>query len=364
MQKVNSRHRRKCVATVWSFLDDPESSRAASWYLKGMVCMICVSVGMSLMQSIEPPPLGGRTAFVLDCFFECAYLIELSARLVFCPDRKVFLCDVYNCLDFAAVVPLVFRIRSWNVARDYSKDASILALVGVVPMLRILKTLRHFKQFQLLLSALSLSLEALPICMFAMVTLTLIFSALIYLVEPRTNIVSFPQVIWVVIVTMTTLGYGDVLPSTTCGYLGISLIVVSSVMFMAMPLGIIGQAFTTVWQDRDRILLVHGVRHRMRIWGYEASDIPALFETYDKDSSGELVVTEFNRMLEDMHIGLPSERIIQLFRSIDTDGGGSIDAKEFVQALFPHYLAQIFTGEGSESVHEWVSESCMQENKA
>mmetsp|Transcript_99184 Transcript_99184/g.181531 ORF Transcript_99184/g.181531 Transcript_99184/m.181531 type:complete len:125 (-) Transcript_99184:79-453(-) len=112
-----------------------------------------------------------------------------------------------------------------------------------------------------------------------------------------------------------------------------------------MPLGIIGTAFTTVWQDRDRILLVHGVRVRLRMWGYKPEDIPIMFELADEDRSGDLDFNEFNEMIKEMRMGLSDMRIVELFKSIDADGEGTIDAREFVQALFPQLLAE-----------EWMSE--------
>eukprot|EP00427_Karlodinium_veneficum_P009634 CAMPEP_0169087996 /NCGR_PEP_ID=MMETSP1015-20121227/14523_1 /TAXON_ID=342587 /ORGANISM="Karlodinium micrum, Strain CCMP2283" /LENGTH=624 /DNA_ID=CAMNT_0009148251 /DNA_START=193 /DNA_END=2068 /DNA_ORIENTATION=- len=327
---------------AWTFLDDVESSRAAAKYLNGVVCFTLLSVALSLAQAVETPPFRGEVGFVAEVFFESSFLLEFLLRLFLCPDRWMFFRNIHNVCDLAAISPLALRIAVGINPRKSGNTLACNVLISVVPVLRVLKTLRAFKHFHLIVRALATCLEALPICLFSMFVLTLAFAAAIFMVEPRENIHSLHHAMWLTIVTMTTLGYGDVLPSTTAGSLVVAVLVVSSVMYMAMPLAIIGQAFSEVWRDRDRILLVHGVGSRLLHWGYKATDIPALFQVFDEDDSGELRFPEFKQMIEEMHIGLSEIRILHLFESIDGDGSGSIDDKEFVNALFPQYFKQIY----------------------
>ena len=56
---------------------------------------------------------------------------------------------------------------------------------------------------------------------------------------------------------------------------------------MAMPFGIIGNSFTSVWKDRDRNLWKKMPRRRLAQWGYEATDIPALFKKFDSTGMGK-----------------------------------------------------------------------------
>mmetsp|Transcript_164538 Transcript_164538/g.315999 ORF Transcript_164538/g.315999 Transcript_164538/m.315999 type:complete len:215 (+) Transcript_164538:3-647(+) len=204
----------------------------------------------------------------------------------------------------------------------------------MVPVLRLLKTIRHLRKFHLLVMSCRLALEALPTLLFALLVLTLAFAPVIFLVEERDNIPTLPKAIWLTIVTMTTVGYGDTTPKTHAGSIIVGILVISSVLFMAMPLGIIGQAFNEIWQDRDRILLARGTRERLVQWGYTAQDIPHLFEGYG-DGSGELMMEEFRDMIKKLQIGLSDERTIELFQAFDEDSSGSIDAQEFVRLLFP-----------------------------
>merc|ERR1719464_2331721 len=123
---------------------------------------------------------------------------------------------------------------------------------------------------------------------------------------------------------MTTVGYGDTVPKSPAGSCIVAVLVICSVLYMAMPLGIIGQAFTEVWADRDRILLVERTKLQLTKWGYKAQDIPALFDWFDEDGDGQLTIAEFTQMMNSMRVGLKEKRLCELFQSFDGDGSGTI----------------------------------------
>jgi len=178
-------------------------------------------------------------------------------------------------------------------------------------------------------------MEALPVLLFTLLVITLVFSTAIYMVEPRHNIETLPRAMWLVMVTMTTVGYGDVTPESVAGSLLVAVLVIGSVLYMAMPIGIIGEAFTRVWQDRDRILLMEQARERLVSWGFTCSDVSVLFESFDQNRNGQLNYNEFYRMIRSMNIGLPDERIVKLFNHFDVGQNGFILQDNFIQVLFP-----------------------------
>merc|ERR1711959_323642 len=100
-----------------------------------------------------------------------------------------------------------------------------------------------------------------------------------------------PRAMWLTIVTMTTVGYGDVTPQSVSGYVITSLLSLSSILYMAMPLGVIGNAFTQVWNDRDRILLMQKTRRCLLKLGYTARDLPSIVEYYSV-GTGELELAQ------------------------------------------------------------------------
>eukprot|EP00928_Gymnodinium_smaydae_P026941 TRINITY_DN20992_c0_g1_i1.p1 TRINITY_DN20992_c0_g1~~TRINITY_DN20992_c0_g1_i1.p1 ORF type:complete len:513 (+),score=65.66 TRINITY_DN20992_c0_g1_i1:62-1600(+) len=338
------RGRPKVFDQIWRFLEDPECNRYAGYYAKSVHAFTLMTVCFTLAQTIPDSFICCAWAGIVEVCVDVFFSLELILSFFVCPSRISFVKDAYNIIDLLAVLPLAARLYTGITMMPFYSTRSFTAalLYLCVPILRLLKMLRRFQQFRLLIGAFELALEVLPFLIFAQILIALIFSAAVFLLERDNDLDTFPRTVWYTLVTMTTVGYGDVYPVTPEGTVMATFLVVTSVLYMAMPLGIIGHAFTTVWEDRDQILLVAKTRARLAQWGYTPHDIPVLFELFDHSGTGELTLHDFTNMINQMKIGLKERRIIQLFDSIDTDHGGSIDGKEFVRALFPDCLEDIY----------------------
>jgi len=188
--------------------------------------------------------------------------------------------------------------------------------------------------------------EMLPALLFLLFLIALCSSALIYFFEPRHNIASFPQSLWFCIVTMSTVGYGDISPQTTPGSIVTSMLIILSGLYLAIPIGIVGRSFSVVWEDRHRLLLIQRLRDSVKRAGYTPSDVQHMFELLDVDGNGELDFEEFSAMIELLQLGVSETAIAQVFETFDDDGAGAIDAQEFLCALFPQRsLQNMFTPE-------------------
>lgn len=317
-------------------LDDPEHNKWAKAYATGMPCFICVSVMLTVLQTFDGRPLSGVGAAVIEVTAETVFLLDLIVRFVVAKEKVCFLWNFHNVVDMLAALPLVIRIRLGCVLSEEEMETLPgSALLYVVPVLRLLKTLRGFKCFNLILtSVLKVYSETWPTIL-VLVFVVLLFSSLIYYTEPRDNIGSYPKAMWFVIVTMTTVGYGDVSPTTPMGYIVSGVLVCSTMFVMALPLGIIGTAVAEIWNERHTILLRTWARERLAQWGYTAKDITSFFEAFDTDGSGELDYSEFCEMLDQMKVPMKEDKRRQLFNSFDGDRSGTIDGDEFICKLWP-----------------------------
>mmetsp|Transcript_3020 Transcript_3020/g.6710 ORF Transcript_3020/g.6710 Transcript_3020/m.6710 type:complete len:684 (+) Transcript_3020:112-2163(+) len=336
----------RCLDSVWNFLEYPESSKGAHILAKITPLYIVLTVGVTMIQCIdeEEVPLSGTTAAVVETIIDCFYMLEFLIRLASCPNKKIFFKSLFNWVDLLAALPLFIRASEGFILPVGRLDTPRrFILLGIVPIIRLLKTLRRFEKLQLLFDAFKVALEALPVLLFTLMTIAMVFSVMVYLAEPRHVIPHLPYSLWFTLVTMTTVGYGDVVPQTTAGCVVTSSLIIVTMLYLAVPLGIIGSAFDQTWNDRDRILLMQRTRERLHQWGYTASDIPVLFKLADSDDDGELHMEDFQNLLTRMQIGLSNERILALFQTFDRDGSGAVDSKEFVRALFPYSYHEIFT---------------------
>lgn len=320
------------VKTVTQFLEDPESSFAASCYenVFRYFNLFAIFLGLLPLADCEIP---NPYRMVFDVTIDCVLQLEIIVRFAFCPNFLSFFETPANIVDIMTTVPLVVQclifydegIRWWGEG----------LLLIVVPVIRLLRLIRRFPDMQILITAFRNSLAALPVLLYTLAVLACFFTTAIFLVETRDNIESMSQAAWMVLATMTTVGYGDFVPHTKLGHALTSVLMIVSPLYMAMPFGIIGFSFTDIWAKRSRILLLQGTRDRLAKWGFGPYEIPRLFALFDLDASAEIDLQEFQILLGEMEIGFKEEDIVELFKAIDKDSGGTIDEKEFVKTLYP-----------------------------
>mmetsp|Transcript_16431 Transcript_16431/g.47081 ORF Transcript_16431/g.47081 Transcript_16431/m.47081 type:complete len:549 (-) Transcript_16431:425-2071(-) len=335
---------------LWQFMEDEDSGFFARAYARAMSPFIVVSVCASLLQVLEEPAIiDAFPLHIAEATIEGIFLLEVFGRFLVMHSMRQFLLDPYNLIDILSTLPLALRacLGFRLFGDDGTCHLGCALLRGGVPLLRLIKLLRRFQTFRLLVRAFALSAEALPVLLFIWGVLGLGCAGLIFVFETRANVPTLSSAIWLSFVSMTTLGFTEAAPLSTLGRATVGFLVVSSALYMAIPLGIIGSAFSEVWKERDHILLTQHTRKRLRHAGYEAKDIPLLFHIFDSDRNESLNIEEFRQMVEFMKVGFRGHRVAQLFNLFDADGSGTIDAREFVKALFPDEYEDIyFDGQG------------------
>mmetsp|Transcript_75679 Transcript_75679/g.221878 ORF Transcript_75679/g.221878 Transcript_75679/m.221878 type:complete len:643 (+) Transcript_75679:75-2003(+) len=323
---------------MWTFLENPESSLAAQFYNLFMPAFILMSVALSLAHAIAPAFLSGMRMVVAEITIESAFFLEIITRFVVCPNRWIFFWSAYNIIDILSVLPLIMRV-ALNVAQGSTENDArsweYVVLIGFVPAMRLLKTWRRFQQVHLLAKAFKLAFEALPVMLFIYVVVWLFFTAAIFVAEEQNNIETLGQAMWLTFCSMTASIFGDLYPKSDAGRIIISALVMISILYMAIPIGIIGTCFSEVWANRDQILLVERMRRVFKQNGFTAKDIPHLFSYFDVDNSGMLNWSEFKDMASILKLGLSEDRLLSLFQMFDDDGSGGIDDQEFCRTIFP-----------------------------
>mmetsp|Transcript_125321 Transcript_125321/g.176931 ORF Transcript_125321/g.176931 Transcript_125321/m.176931 type:complete len:166 (+) Transcript_125321:327-824(+) len=148
--------------------------------------------------------------------------------------------------------------------------------------------------------------------------------------------------IYLCTVTVTTVGTCDMNPSTPTGKIMAGLLCLTSVLFMAMPLSVLGNAMSQTWADRHRIVLITQARRKLKNLGYTAEHMPRLFSKFDKDGNGELEMDEFCDLVAKMRIGMKPSEASELFLAFDENGDGGITEMEFMKALYPLDYRRIY----------------------
>jgi len=260
--------------------------------------------------------------------------LEILIRFAFCPNYREFFVNPMNVIDIVSSFPLLITLVKDGLSK-HAKSQAETALLVIVPVIRLLRLVRQFRYIMLLTSAFQSCLESLPVLLYTMSVLGCVFSTLLFIAEPRESMSTMSEAAWLVLATMTTVGYGDVVPTTNVGLCLTSTLMIVSSLYMAMPVAIVGWGFTETWGNRVQILLKHDVRERLHKWGFGAYDIPRLFELFDMEGDSEMGLMEFQELLTSMQIGFKDDEIMQLFGMIDSNFSGSVTVSEFTKTLYP-----------------------------
>jgi voltage-gated potassium channel len=142
-------------------------------------------------------------------------------------------------IDLLAILP--FFLQAF-----LGVDQRVLRILRLFRFLRLFRLTAYMKATKLLLNVFKTSLNQLALSLLLALTLIIISSSLVYFAEHRAQtevFASIPGTIWWSITTLTTVGYGDMVPVTGLGKLFTSLVLIAGVALFALPAGILTAAF-------------------------------------------------------------------------------------------------------------------------
>ena len=325
---------------VWELLDDPESSRWAWWLAACLKVLVLASMVTTVLAALPHVDANALLGFEFAC--DAIFFIECWCRFLSTPSKRRYCADPLNAPDMLAAFGLPLRCL-FLATQPSLREHGVLSITVAyfLPIVRFLKLLRHFDTVKLLIEACKNSAESLPLLAYIVALITLTAATAIFLLEPDDNIPSMPHALWLSIVTMTTVGYGDFYPTSLGGYLAVSILTFVSLIFLALPVGIIGYEFTESWKKREQVLLMTRVQKSLAKWGYTANDLNVLFQYADGDGDGCLDLTEFVELIRQMRIGLSVDHAVQLFAMYHDEVDGTISFAELLLDIFPtEYLRE------------------------
>uniref|UniRef100_A0A1I8JED2 BTB domain-containing protein n=1 Tax=Macrostomum lignano TaxID=282301 RepID=A0A1I8JED2_9PLAT len=248
---------------LWRAFENPQSSTVALvvYYVTGF--FIAVSVLANVFETIpcgvEPgtnlsPACGDRFSvafFCLDTACVLIFTVEYLARLYAAPQRLKHLRAVMSVIDIVAILPYYIGLFMPD-----NKDLSgAFVTLRVFRVFRIFKFSRHSMGLRILGYTLKSCASELGFLLFSMTMAVIIFATVMYYAEknqPKTGFVSIPAAFWYTIVTMTTLGYGDIVPSTIIGKIVGGVCSLSGVLVIALPVPVIVSNFSRIYHQNQR----------------------------------------------------------------------------------------------------------------
>jgi voltage-gated potassium channel len=216
------------------------------WFDISLILIILASVTVIMLDSIaEPHARYGSRYLQLEWAFTLMFTLEYLLRVWCSPNRRGYMFSIYGIVDLLALLPTYLSLLLPQTA-----PLLIIRLLRILRVFRVLRLLTLLNEANDMAAALRSSARKIFVFYALMLILTTIFGCLMYVVEGAENgFDNIPKSIYWAIVTITTVGYGDLVPLTPIGraisslgmLIGYSLITVPAVIMMA-PLAASEQA--------------------------------------------------------------------------------------------------------------------------
>ena len=201
-----------------------------------LIWCIVLSVLAVMLDSIQVLSDRYSTLFyVVEWVFTIIFTIEYVLRL-YCVRRPLkYARSFFGVVDLLAIAPTYLSL--FVPGTQY---LLVIRVLRVLRVFRVLKMAQHLSEAQLLASALKASRRKIFVFLYAVFTMTVILGSMMYLIEgPENGFTSIPRGIYWAIVTLTTVGYGDIAPSTALGQALSALVMIMGYGMIAVPTGIV-----------------------------------------------------------------------------------------------------------------------------
>ena len=211
-------------------------TRAGRAFDIALIIAIITSLLVLILESLPSVMTEwSRELRYIEYTFTAIFTVEYLLRLYCSPKPKSYATSFYGVVDLLAILPTYLAI--------FFPGASfmgVVRLLRVMRIFRILKLVRYLQDSNILLRSLLMARRKILIFFSTVGILVTIFGALIFVIEgPHNGFTSIPKSIYWAIVTITTVGYGDMVPQTHLGKAIASLTMLLGYSILAVPTGII-----------------------------------------------------------------------------------------------------------------------------
>ncbi len=213
-----------------------------------LLFLILFSVVLVMLESVSW--IGEDFAellYQLEWGITALFSLEYIARLLVVKKPWRYVSSFFGIIDLLSLLPMY-------ISFFFVGTTSLVALraLRLLRVFRILKLSRYIGESNFLMAALWASRAKIGVFLFAVIILCIIFGTIMYLVEGEANgFTSIPRAIYWCVVTLTTVGYGDIAPMTPLGRFIASIIMIMGYGIIAVPTGIVTSEMTQQQQNPD-----------------------------------------------------------------------------------------------------------------
>ncbi|OXU24235.1 hypothetical protein TSAR_006994 [Trichomalopsis sarcophagae] len=287
---------------IWALFDEPYSSNVAKLLASLSILFICLSVLSFCLKTLDAPlkrdaaeNVTDRSAaqgdgqsyrtngmlYYLEHTCNAWFTLEIAIRCVVSPSLRRFAASPVNMIDLAAT--LSFYAEFLAQGSPSVQLGLYLELLSIVRVLRLFKLTRHSLGLRILMHTFKASAKVLALLVFFLILGIVLFASLIYYAErlqdnPDNDFKSIPAGLWWALVTMTTVGYGDMTPKTFPGMFIGGLCALAGVLTIALPVPVIVSNFSMFYSHTQVIRATNFVRFFFYFGSVTRTDASMKFE--------------------------------------------------------------------------------------
>lgn len=235
MDAIENRPRNGWQRVAYEIIFESDTP-AGKWFDILLIASIVVNVVIVMLDSVKEIHLAhGRLLYPFAWLFTILFTAEYILRLL-CVGRPIrYALSFFGVVDFLAIFPAYVSLLFFG-----SVYLSVVRVLRVLRIFRVLGLPQFTREAASLSSSLYTSRRKIMVFLLTVVTLVVIIGALMYMIEgEQRGFTSIPVSVYWAIVTLTTVGYGDISPQTSLGQFLASAVMILGYSIIAIPTGIV-----------------------------------------------------------------------------------------------------------------------------
>ncbi len=211
-------------------------TRAGKWFDIILIASIVLSVVAVMLDSVRSiRATHGGLLYAAEWFFTILFTLEYIARIITVERPIRYITSFFGIIDLLAILPTYV-----SIVVPGSQYLLVIRVLRVLRIFRVLKLVAYVSEAKRLRQALHASRRKVTVFLFTVLTMVVIMGSIMYLIEGEQHgFTSIPRSVYWAIVTLTTVGYGDISPQTNIGQVLAAIIMIMGYAIIAVPTGIV-----------------------------------------------------------------------------------------------------------------------------
>lgn len=212
-----------------------------------LLAAILLSIVVVMLESVkEINDKFGTLLIILEWVITFFFTIEYFLRIYIVKKSSSYIFSFFGIIDLMSVLPSYIGLLFTGMS-----GLIVIRALRLLRIFRILKLSRYVTESKVIITALKASRTKISVFLYTVVMMVIIIGTIMYLVEGEEGgFTSIPRGIYWAIVTLTTVGYGDIAPVTPIGQLIASFVMILGYAIIAVPTGIVTSEFALVAKNK------------------------------------------------------------------------------------------------------------------